>query len=121
MDPQQVTEHDYPHDDEECPACGGTEQIEIVLQDHSRDYVACPLCLARDKNEAIAGKDAEIAKLRAALDAETERCAMVAESFKFEPPIERPALTWVVEAKRVIASHIRRAPAHQPSAAGSGM
>lgn len=61
MDPQEATEHDYPHDDEDCNACGGSEQIEIVFQDHNRDYIACPVCLARDKN-------AEIERLNALLE-----------------------------------------------------
>lgn len=67
MNPQEATEHDYPHDEEDCEACGGSEQIEIVFQDHRRDYVGCPLCLAQDKNETIAKRDAEIERLRAAL------------------------------------------------------
>lgn len=68
LDPQQATEHDYPHDDEDCSVCGGSEQIEVVFQDHHRDYVACPVCLSREKAEAIVAKDGEIGRLRAERD-----------------------------------------------------
>lgn len=55
---------------EDCRFCGGCEEVEVRLQDGAgSDMVSCPACMARDKNETIAARDADIEKLR--LRAET--------------------------------------------------
>lgn len=53
--------------EEECQFCGGCEEVDVQLQAGGSDVVACPACMARDKNQAIARRDAEIERLRAAL------------------------------------------------------
>lgn len=53
--------------EEECQFCGGCEEVDVQLQAGGSDVVACPACMARDKNQAIARRDAEIERLLAAL------------------------------------------------------
>lgn len=48
--------------DEDC-VCQGTGEIETI----ARDVLGCPLCIAQEKNEIIALRDARIADLEAAL------------------------------------------------------
>jgi hypothetical protein len=40
-------------DDEDCELCGGCEEVTVTFQDHHTDVVACPICMAAEKNEQI--------------------------------------------------------------------